>query len=170
MKELKWSGKSWHGILWRSTWGNYLPDNICGYFWSLLGAIAVAPLAIIGHVINLCCRKVEVIAIWWVLYPMICFGIGSMMEIADKVGWNIHHKSLWYIWDEGLLVGTLASLSVIAMFTVWFLCSEYRESHPREKKLKQKKANPYPVERAPNPLIEGWKAFKGKYCTKIKWE
>lgn len=161
MKALQFNKKSWHGILWVSTYGGNLPDNICAYFWSLLGAILLFPAAIIGHIINL--FKQEVKAGYWALYPLACIILGCITVFDAGKRYFVHtHITLWYLLFVGFLVsiGILAILAILGVI-MWYMEERDSKRGPKEKKIKVNK---------PNPLIEGFKSFKGKYCSKITWD
>ena len=167
MKELNFNIKSWHSILWRSTWGDNLPDNICGYFWSLVGAILLAPLALVGHIINLCVKRFDIKAAWWSFYPVACLLVGFIIY-GDKMTKNPHHY-IWFIWLLGFLVSIgVVGISCIIELLV-YLKKKYDEKRQKRTKPTKSKTKYLKVIR-PNPLVEGFKAFKGKYCSKINWK
>lgn len=164
MKQLNFSTKSWHSVLWKSTWGEYLPNNICAYFWSLLSAILLAPIAIIGHVFNI--FKCRIVAAWWALYPVGCVGIGCLPLLDDKGGFNQwHHWAFWKIFGYGILI-SLCFAAVIAIIIfcafLWDRREENKAATPKENKQKS--------EPKPSPITEGFKALRGRYCSKINWE
>ena len=161
MKFSEYKINSWHSILYRSTYGaNSLPYNICTYFWSLLFAILIAPISWIGHGINLIRRKFECKAGYWAIHfiPVMLIGWAIAWEKTDPF-------NFWKSYGFGLLVLLVVAIIIAALIGLAFLKQEFEEwldkiRDDRPKKIKIKK---------PNPLIEGFKAFKGKYCTKIYW-
>ena len=154
MKELSLNINFWHSILWRSTWGRSLPDNICGYFWSLVGAILLAPLAFVGHILNAFNFGIQ--AAWWAMYPVVCLGLGFLIEYDDKTN----------DWLMGFIMSILVA---IAFATLMFCCIGLEKLHENIKTKKQRILITSEGKK-PNPLVEGFKAFKGKYCSKINWK
>lgn len=67
-------------------------------------------------------------------------------------------KTFMITYLVGLVTGIFIAL-IIKGIAMIFSFIEYKGWF--KKKYKQKKTN---------PLIEGFRAFKGKYCSKIEWE
>lgn len=171
MTPLSFKKNSWHSLLYRSTYGQYsLPDNICEYFWLLLVAIIIAPLAVFGHLLNMLNENkrtrffgLENQAVWSILLPISDFLLGIAATKGRAASWNKHH-GFWWI----MLMGFVIILLIVASIAALFLACHAFECITRKIKTK-KPGTKWPVESTPNPLIEGFKAFKGRYCKKINW-
>lgn len=171
MNSLKFKHNSWHAWLWTNTYGDKkLPDNICSYFWSLVFAIVTAPLNVVGHLFNIIngrtYRKQNVLLgivfnILWVIGYIV-------WEIYISNNKDTHFYGAWYIiilkciGGVGIILGFI--VSVFLVMTGIVLSVQW--IHKKIKSLFKDKQ----TQEKPNPLIEGWKAFKGKYCSRINWE
>lgn len=171
MKQLNFNRKSWHSALYQSSYGTEdLPDNICAYFWKLVLAIILIIPAFGGHIINM---------VSWSLwkahktsehYPMhsirsslhipifILFASLTITDGDPKMLWWGHIKynffNLW--WTGGIIV--ICIIMVILLLVLAALFFDGLTNH-----IKKIKRN------TDNPIKEGWKAFRGKYCSKISW-
>jgi len=166
MKELNFNTKSWHGLLWSSTWGTNLPNNICGYFWSLVLAILICPFAIFGHILNMIPKRTLDVsdgennckAFWWV------FTIPILVIMSLPWWEHVKNPTLFKMLLFGALDFIIFVLFLFIITGIGYLFEQLKYKYSdylivnTPKKIKKS-----------NPLIEGFKAFKGKYCSQIKW-
>lgn len=176
MSTLQFNRKSWHSALYQSSYNTKeLPDNICGYFWLLLFGIVMFPFSLAGHIINgiswlfrkkqygshICAH-----AIWTSVHIPIFLVLGllTMNDTTHMLWWGHLPATAFNCWWTGGIV----SVCVIIVMIILVLCGQLYESirdNYRSKKY-QKNRNQPPT---PSPIKEGWKSFRGKYCSKITW-
>ena len=168
---LNYSKKSWHAILYRSSYDSVLPDNICAYFWKVLFATIMFPIAYLGHLINLCLRDYVFPSIWTPLHIILAVFIGYVSKQNDKKDILF---SFWYDYLHGMfwiIIFFIVVIIVVLIFAaIEWLRDYYQEKRDKKWYNEYKKGviEPY-VEKTENPLIVGFKAWKGKYCSKINW-
>lgn len=106
-------------------------------------------------------------AIWWFLHVPIVMIMAIIW--MDAIYGKPEHWAQWVIdwgwYPIGIAVGIgliviliLLGLTVVGCIYIkqWI---DSKRNYSRAKNAVNK----------PNPLVEGWKAFKGKYCSKITW-
>lgn len=181
---MKLNLKRWYSKLYRSAYGiqtqkrrtpslwdletqeDYvlMPDNICSFFWPLLLAIITFIPALPGHMWNIIARKYHIIAIWWAIHLPIFMALGLLKFNAK----TIDNASLWEIYCFGAFYSLLVSLAIAIFFGLCYFEEEKYKPWRAERRAKRNKSKII-KERRVNPLLEGFKAFKGKYCTKLEW-
>ena len=155
MKTLNYSSKTWHAKLYKSTYAeDTCPDNICEYFWLLVLAIIMIIPAHLGHIGNIVKRKNSFHAVGATIIAILILVIGAACY-HTKLDKHIH-VSFWLIYGTGLMIMLGISLLIWGIVSIM---SWYEDRPQKDKKPKQ-----------PNPIIAGFRAFKGKYCSKINWD
>jgi len=164
MKELEFKENSWYAWLWRSTYHTYsLPGNICGFFWSLVFACILAIPGWPAHVLNFCLDRKNpddgVPAGWGFIHVFISIVCYTMWW--DKKQPISHY---WYLIGFGTMLFFL--LCFVAIIAIGFGIAEIIKYFAKKNAYKlYEESKP----KTPNPIIEGFKAWKNKYCAKIKW-
>ena len=165
MKPKEYNSKSWHAILYKSSYGqniwdgeDILPDNICEYGKKLILAMLLFVIAWPGHLINLLKRTYEVDAIWFAIHFPIVLLIGFGI-----FGGTEGHREFHFWAQYGM--GFITTIVMIVILFCFIAVSNWWEGvklfPKRSKEVKEK---------TPSPIIEWYKAFKGKYCAKINWK
>lgn len=171
MKPLNFNRKSWHSALYQSSYGtDELPDNICAYFWKLVFALIMLLPGFAGHIINMIswslwkagCYKGHnpVHAIWTAIHIPI-FAVLAIFTATDKVPhmlwWGHVHPTLFNIWWTGGVVAIGGIIAILIVVGGIHLAENFRDVVRSTKGI------------STSPLKEGWKSFRGKYCSKITW-
>lgn len=160
MKKLEYNTKSWHSRLYMSTYGldrSELPDNICAYFWKLLLAIVLFIPSYIGHIVNLFVKNEQ---------DRIPAGVTSLITLFTTVFGIpfLENDAFTYInIIKSHFLGILVVLTATSILIVGGLIG-MGVDYLYKKFKRSSKLNP-----STNPIKEGFKAFKGKYCSKIEW-
>jgi len=157
---MKLNVNSWYGRLYLSTYGkdntDTLPNNICSFFWPLLFAIILFPLCWPGHVINLFTPKTmnrtNALQTAFHLPASLFFGILIALTM------NIKQMDLMRLYLYGFMAFVFFFFFIFALaFACFYISDKIKERRP----LTPKKVN---------PIVAGFRAIKGKYCTPVTWE
>jgi hypothetical protein len=164
--------KSWHAQYYIHFYGtHYLPVSFCKYFWLLLVAVLAFPLVFPVFIANRFIHKFSgeedyIFPDWTgILYTALVGGIGIAIE--DK---TIHAKNFWYIYAEGTLWLWIVLIGIAIFVGICFLLCLIEDHYRQKRKSKRVDENGKPLPKKPNLLVEGIKAFFGKYCPKITWK
>ncbi len=164
MKELKMSKKSWHGRLYESTYDPMrLPDNICAYWWKLLVAIILFIPCWAGHVYNLIAKgSIKAIVTTWHIPAALMCTVMWATEYYPK-GHTPQWIQTWGWYPVGIAIGlSVLILGITALAIFGLLAWGIDRLIGKKWKLSNKA-------KKSNPIWEGLKAWKGKYCSKITW-
>lgn len=161
MEELNYKKKSWHAWLYISTYGGNeycLPKSICNYFWGLAFAIIIFIPSYIGHIINIFRKndKYDKITAWHTIFiTLISFVIPA--GVIEKASYMEMSLLKMHLTGLGILLAFIIFLMLIILIMAGI--SYLLEGIKGIKHVKIAK----------NPLVEGFKSFKEKYCKKINW-
>lgn len=160
MITLKYYSKSWHSILYKSTYGGSLPVSLCTYFWKLVAAIVIFPLVLPGHILNICEKDYDSDVKFGLLLHLLIILLGGVAlivvacifpDIARMPIPTLNGVLILYLLSPlGLL---LVSLVIAIIFYVDGLKETYYIRKANKKSL----------------LIEGIKATINRACPKIEW-
>lgn len=160
---MKLDKNSWHARFWCKAYDesyNFLPTNLCSYFWDIVWAIVWLPFTWWTYFWDSVDYHVERIK-YGALGTYIIMMLGMMGDGIAKTKFN--QGGVWsFIW--GIPIGAAIFCLVLAViaslvFTVRFAI---RNTIDKPKKIKQQKS--------PNILSEYIKAKKKKLCPIITWE
>lgn len=171
MNTLNFNRKSWHSALYQSSYGtSTLPDNICAYFWKLVFGIIMFPFAIAGHIINsvswlfhkkpygshICTHAI------WTAANIPIFLVLGMFAMDDKTHmiWDCIKGTPFNLWWSGGLIAVGIVIVLIILVICGQVIDNWRDSYRYSRSQREK---------TPSPIKEGFKAFKGKYCSRISW-
>lgn len=150
---IQYSRNSWHSRLFENAYPfTRLPDNICSYFWLLLLAIVTLPITFIGRILNIFNLNFS-----FLLQVLIQGAMGVTLLLCSTIGQKLIDSTTIINLLVGfgvILLSAIATMSFIFLIgAIGMLIDKFLS--------KKKKFN--------NPLVEGFKAWKGKYCSKIDW-
>ena len=157
---MKASTKSWHYLLYRSTYVKYPPNNLCPYFWSLIIAILLyIPITILRlpELIRMLImeRKIEIDE------KTSAMGANMWVIITILSGFTILHINLikamfnTYSYDSSLAnITVIIDLIIIAIVAGHLIYKNIYEKEPNKET---------------NIVEEFIKAKYYKYCPKIEW-
>jgi hypothetical protein len=179
---LNYSSTSWHARLYISSYGikgenPYLPNNICVYFWKLLLAIILFIPAYIGHIMNffkkgkLSYHNEGYIAIWssvqLPIFLLMGFAMKNAGDSASVIKFSFGHDYITGIlWS---MVWVICIAIVIFLIIYGEKLGDYISSSLRKMRRRKGIEKDMLIPRS-NPIIDGFEAFKGKYCSKIGWD
>lgn len=163
MKELKFSRNSWHAWIYQSAYNKFyynLPTTICSYWWKLLFAIILFIPSWPGHLLNWIDQKydryTDTKANLWAFHVLL-----SLFFALIPAHYYWHDKfPKWYNMWGWYVIGFILSIIAVVICILVAIGLETLVD-----KLESKQS----VSTKPSPIIEGFKAFKNKYCSKINW-
>ena len=186
MKQKEYDKQSWHAILYKSTYGekkryiydkngdfsheiSIMPDNICEYGKKLILAILVAPFSWLGHLTNFYKKKYDIDSIWTAWHFPFAMLVGMLFFKERHWSFDINFFNILKCYVIGLLiiVACIIAVAIVVAISDW-----WEDVVIFKKKVLTKEqfdAKYYKVKK-PNPIVEYYKAFKGKYCAKINWK
>ncbi len=142
MKTIEFKSKSWHSILYKSSYSN-LPEDTFVYYKKLILAMLLFLPSISGHIINLIYRRYKVKSIWVSVHLPIAYFIGHLIINVGRE--NINYNFL-HAYGLGFLVICISLIACVFMFLVMYIIGYILE------KIRS--------------LI---KIDMNRYCKKIKW-
>lgn len=171
MNVLNYKKDSWHARLYKSTYNIHhisrMPDSICLYFWKLLFAIVIFPLY----------APVIIIKEYFTDDKDIDSTLGFMMTLVfllfGTFGLSFLPNTLAIcLLPIATMIGaSILGIVMLIVFGIFYffenvrkLITTYFKKNPKPKKVR------YYRPKTPNPLFEGFKSFKNKYCKRINWE
>lgn len=165
---------SWHYKLHKSAYDKNPPNNFCDYFWRLVLAILIFPIALPSHTINFFNKNSSPVhqcvgVIFTVL--IILFGVVGVL-VVESCGLNINYYDSNFVaflitYGAGILILVIA-LGIIFLFDM-IGNSEYM-SNRRDKRRQRRRDKEDKVKvKKVNFIKEYYRNVKEKNCTIIDW-
>lgn len=170
MKTLKYKVETpWNWLI-LSTFSGGLDKNICGWFWKLLATIVLFPFMLHLHIFNLGnFLGTKNKQYWWrdgndeinfyhgFPIMIVTIVLGLLCSVKLFLTGNIGLAILSYILGPWILIGG---------FLLFLLAGDFLWSQAKKLKIFPHKK---PKKQREWALVEGFKSWKDKKCTKIEW-
>jgi hypothetical protein len=176
---LAFNENSWHARLFRTSYiTNWLPDNLCCYFWMLVAVIVCLPITFISYLWperSLDLRRYERRTPWYLICRVgIHVSSFAILALITAMGaafmqqtWPaINPWTWWFVLLYPITGLCITVVGILILCCVCWLLSTIGEWINSWQDKDEQPAFPRP----PGLLVSYFKAWKHKYCPHIEWK